>query len=32
MAFAGLKDDAERANVIAYLRGLSANPRTAAPA
>ncbi len=26
MAFAGLKDDAERANVIAYLRTLSDNP------
>lgn len=26
MAFAGLKNDAERANVIAYLRSLSANP------
>jgi cytochrome c2 len=26
MAFAGLKDDKERANVIAYLRSLSENP------
>jgi len=31
MAFAGLKDDAERGNVIAYMRGLSANPAPLPP-